>query len=118
MNTLIQIFLALVLLAIAAFAWKYVFLQNKMIMHYKRQGVTILAGAYRPCVGNLYELNEYFKAAKESQEPLVTSAKWMFDTFIGSDKKKGPGCFKSEEHPCVLFNVFFPTLSINDPNMV
>ena len=118
MGILLQILLFLLFVSVVAFVWEYVYKQNKMISYYEKQGVTILPGARRPYIGNFVEMGAYFKAAKKSQEPLVTSAKWMFDHFIGSDKKTGPGCFKPEEHPCVLCNVFFPILSINDPDMV
>ena len=82
MVTLLKILISVVLLAIAAFIYKYIYKLFKTINFYKAQGVRIMPGARRPLLGNLVEFSSYPEACDQSEEALPTVFKWAEETYF------------------------------------
>jgi cytochrome P450 len=66
-------------------------------------------------VGNVADVGEYNQAVRNSDEPLSTFFKWLFETKLDPENEKG---YKAENHKAVLWNRFGkPVLSVFDPDM-
>ena len=93
-----------ILLAIGTFLffYKYCFLLWSKLYYYKRQGVTILPGAWRPLIGNLPELAAYDNF-RDASEPLPIIFKWILAHFIDPEDRTS---FRVENHKAVLINIF------------
>ena len=93
---------ALLLIGTITVFYKYCILLWWKIYYYKKQGVTIFPGAWRPLIGNLPELALYDKY-REAEEPLPIVFKWVLHHFLANDDDNG---FKVENHKAILLNFF------------
>ena len=82
--------------------YKYCILLWWKIYYYKKQGVTILPGAWRPLIGNLPELATYDKY-REAEEPNPPVFSWVLTHYLANDDDTG---FRVENHKAILVNFF------------
>ena len=74
-----------------------------MIYFYKKQGVTIFPGAWRPLIGNLPELANYETVSKQSDEPLIFPWSWLLQYYFDAED---PTTCLYENHKAVVYNAF------------
>ena len=72
-----MIFKLLAIILVSMFLYNSCFKLWYKIYFYKKQGVTILPGCWRPIIGNLLELSKYHDFASKSEDPLTFPLCWV-----------------------------------------
>ena len=95
--------------------YNYCFKILYKIYFYKKQGVTIMPGCWRPIIGNLLELGQYHEFAARSEDPLTISLVWMTQHFIEPGNQDG---YDYTRHKAILMNIWGDlVLQVNCPEM-